>query len=656
MVSQGVNNRAFAWLYQQVPAISPAWARKAAAGPLGLIILISLWLVVYGVGIFLLNPVDRDECRFAQASRQMFESVALPISEQDRRVDQATGLPAGLHSGGLAIPMLVDKPRLNKPPLIYWLQAASAAIFTQGDPRADAMWMYRVPSAVSILISAVLLWLVGRQMFEPRVALLGACLLLVAPMIVWDGRQARADSLLVACTTASMACLWMRVRHVTAQADRATLATQVKGTTGWLVGLWVSVGLGVLAKGFITPMIVLLAIVAIAWVLRSWTVVKAVRPVIGVGIVAVVVSPWLIVIAQQFGLGYYASLVWKETFVRAASGSHEGHFGPPGMHLVLLVALLWPASLSVLSGVAWALRKVYREEVASESQDSGSARASFWARLRGWLSRIFSSRRAVGSNGRISAALFCLAWAVPGFVVFEISLAKLPHYTMPVYPALALLAARAVLAWWMEKRAFSWLAITPWLAIPIGVMLITAMAGEWYSPVRGGMIMLTVLALQALVIAPFLWLALRSAQHRDWKWTMQAGIIVAILMAMVCVPVAASAIAPGWRTQQYAASITQHMPSLAQGRITRPIATMDHEDSVQFLLRGQAPRLGPKRAVEWLAQNPDGIMIISAGQDGLPIKPLQNAGREVWIRPVDGFRVVGPVGSRVKREELFPPP
>jgi 4-amino-4-deoxy-L-arabinose transferase-like glycosyltransferase len=642
MVDDGVNSGLFAKLRQRVPAMSPALARQSAAGFLGLMLIITLWAVVYGGGIFLIHPVDRDECRFAQASRQMYESVALPISEQDRRFDDKTGLPAGLHSGGLAIPMLVDKPRLNKPPLIYWLQAGSAAIFTWGDPRADAMWMYRVPSAVSVLITAVLLWWVGKRMFEPRVALLGACLLLVAPMIVWDGRQARADSLLVACTTAAMVCLWMRTKAISADADREILKLQVTGRTGWLIGLWVCVGLGVLAKGFITPMIVLLAIGSMAWALRSWNVVRAVRPLMGLGIVAVVVAPWLMVIAQQFGLSKYATLVWNETFVRAATGSHEGHFGPPGMHLVLLIALLWPASLSVMSGVGWAFSRVYlRDDAVSQSvMPSG-----FFKRVGWWLARIFSPRREVAGGGRVSAALFCLAWAIPGFVVFELSLAKLPHYTMPVYPALALLASRAVLGWWMEKRPFAWKGIIIWIIVPVAVMLAAAAAGEWRSPVRSGMIPLILLLLQALVIAPFLWLALRSAQHRDWKWAMQGGIVAAVGLAMISVPLAASAFAPGWRTVEYAGSIRQHMPEFAQGRITRPIATMDHEDSVQFLLRGQALRVGPKRAAEWLEQNPSGILILGAMSDGAKIGNLKEADRFVSRRAVEGFRVVGPVGS-----------
>src|SRR5215813_11547169 len=106
--------------------------------------LLGLCLVVYLPGFFTIPAVDRDESRFAQASRQMFESVALPAAERD-----------GRHAGGLLMPMVQDRPRLNKPPLIYWLQAGSAAVFTWGRPEHDAIWLYRVPSLIAAVVAVL---------------------------------------------------------------------------------------------------------------------------------------------------------------------------------------------------------------------------------------------------------------------------------------------------------------------------------------------------------------------------------------------------------------------------------------------------------------------------------------------------------------------
>ena len=119
-----------------------------------------LCLAVYLPGFASIPPVDRDESRFAQASRQMFESVALPEG----------ALRSGWHDGGLIVPMIQDRPRLNKPPLIYWLQAASAAAFTGGDPERDAIWMYRGPRLLGAVAAVLLTWRLGLGLFGEVVA------------------------------------------------------------------------------------------------------------------------------------------------------------------------------------------------------------------------------------------------------------------------------------------------------------------------------------------------------------------------------------------------------------------------------------------------------------------------------------------------------
>ncbi|MFT3684303.1 MAG: glycosyltransferase family 39 protein [Phycisphaerales bacterium] len=283
--------------------------------------------------------MDRDECRFAQASRQMFEQAALPLDEQDRRIDSATGLPGGMHSGGWVVPMYGTKPRLNKPPLTYWVQVASAAVMTGGHPERDAMWMYRLPSVLSAIGTVLIVWRLGLKMFDPRAAWLGAVLLAVSPMIVWDAHQARSDQLLTLCTTGAMACLWGVVGRVGASRGlgkaefrldqgaaagseaKPRLAPGPRLRRGLVVvGLWVCVGLGVMTKGFITPLVVLGAVGAMCVVKRSWRPLWATRPVVGMVIVLLVAAPWVWLLSWQVGLDVYAREVWKETFLRSDGG------------------------------------------------------------------------------------------------------------------------------------------------------------------------------------------------------------------------------------------------------------------------------------------------------------------------------------------------
>jgi 4-amino-4-deoxy-L-arabinose transferase-like glycosyltransferase len=54
----------------------------------------------------------------------------------------------------------------------------------------------------------------------------------------------------------------------------------------------------------------------------------------------------------------------------------------------------------------------------------------------------FFSIPDVLKNRHDPAIKFCLGWIVPAWLVFELSLTKLPHYVLPAYPAIALLTAK----------------------------------------------------------------------------------------------------------------------------------------------------------------------------------------------------------------------
>jgi 4-amino-4-deoxy-L-arabinose transferase-like glycosyltransferase len=64
-----------------------------------------------------------------------------------------------------------------------------------------------------------------------------------------------------------------------------------------------------------------------------------------------------------------------------------------------------------------------------------------------------------------------LAWLLPSWIVFELVLTKLPHYVLPLYPAIAILTAGA-----LERRVLSrsWLmrGAAWWFVIPAGASVI----------------------------------------------------------------------------------------------------------------------------------------------------------------------------------------
>lgn len=557
-------------------------ARGRRAG----ILLALICLTVYVPGLLQTPPIDRDESRFAQASRQMFEAVALP--EKDRS-------PA-LHSGGAVIPMVQDKPRLNKPPLIYWLQGASAWVFTRGDPSRDSIWMYRVPSLLCAIGAVLMTWRLGCRMMDPRAAWLGAALLAVCPLVAFDAHQARADQLLLFSTVLTQAALW-RVWH--------------ERNATWLHAamFWLAILMGIMAKGPIAPMIAILTLLMQCVFARSWRRVLELRPLMGVLIIAACVGPWVWAVGERVGWNSYWTLILDETLGRSVQAK-EGHWGPPGYHTLLLAALFWPGSLATLASIARAIRR-------------GLPRATpSWR----W-------KRKAGREGE----LFCLAWLVPSWIVFEMVGTKLPHYTMPLYPAIALLSARGLLSIAAaaaresgnlklgpatshdspsEPRANTdtlrtrsrptvgdlsqpqaWL---PWVVIG-AVLSIAAPSLLWM--IQPDMLPVALAAGPAIAAVILLVIASRSAAHSQPLRAQGLGVFAAILALVpffLFLMPRVTLLSP--RLIQYAQSLD---PTHA-----RPLACSGYqEDSLVFATRGRIERVPEDSIDDWAAAHPDGMVI-----------------------------------------------
>lgn len=337
---------------------------------------------------------------------------------------------------GWVVPRVQERPRLNKPPLIYWLQAGSAAILGDApgqwawlDGGSENIWVYRVPSLLSAIATVLLTWRLGLRMFDPRAAWLAAALLAVCPMIVWDAHQARADQLLLAMTTATMLALWNIWR------PPGVFRPERAATPGiaWPVAFWLFLALGILTKGPITPLIAALTCLALSITSRDWRWLLRLRPALGVLIVVAVVAPWVILVGREVGWSNYFSIIYDETIGRSA-GAKEGHWGPPGYHIVLLGVLFWPGSLLTAAAIVRACRRGLRRRSTAGAAET-PAKTSLVRRT--W----HSLRDARPSR---CAELFLIAWMLPSWIVFELVSTKLPHYTMPLYPAVALMSARAL--------------------------------------------------------------------------------------------------------------------------------------------------------------------------------------------------------------------
>lgn len=349
------------------------------------VLFVLLWLP----GVLSLPPLDRDESRFAQSSRQM------------------------LASGNFIDIRFGQVPRYKKPVAIYWLQAAATEVAGLGD--RSHIWTYRLPSLLGGLLSVILAFWCATAFASIEVAWLAAALLGASLLLSAESTIATTDAVQLACVLGSMGVL---LRAYLAGRDPSRTAP----STRLVVAGWAALGAGILVKGPVAPAVALVTIIALlAWD-RQWRWLKMLKPLVGVPVVVAVVAPWAIAIAlASHGAFYQQSL--GQDFAAKLAGGQETHGAWPGYYLTLLTLSFWPAILFLAPALGAAFLR--RQDPATR---------------------------------------FLLAWIGSCWVMFELVPTKLPHYVLPVYPALAMLAA----VWVLTPRQTSaprWQAALFYLAL-----------------------------------------------------------------------------------------------------------------------------------------------------------------------------------------------
>lgn len=335
--------------------------RKVAAAA-GIIL---LCLALFLPGFFTLPPTDRDEARFAQATRQMLES------------------------GDFVDIRFQGEARHKKPIGIYWLQ--SVAVTLGGGSEQAAIWVYRLPSLIGAILAVILTAWIGTSLFGPAAGLLAAVMLAGTVLLGVEARIAKTDAALLASILGAQAVLarvWLA---------RAALPLRL------FLLFWGALGVGILLKG---PIILLVTGGTILWLSvaeRGIGWLEPLRPKLGLPVLLAIVAPWLILITIKTHGAFFYESVGHDMLTKVAGGQEAKGF-PPGYYTMLFPVTFWPWSLLALPGVPWV-----------------------------WLHR------------RDPTVMFCLAWIIPTWLVFEAVPTKLLHYVLPAYAALAILVAAATL-------------------------------------------------------------------------------------------------------------------------------------------------------------------------------------------------------------------
>jgi 4-amino-4-deoxy-L-arabinose transferase-like glycosyltransferase len=313
-----------------------------------------------------------------------------------------------------------DDVRYRKPVGIYWLQAAVVkSAIALGAPNAlTTIWLYRVPSLLGAVGAVLATYWCALAFVSRRGATLAALLMAASALLGVEARLAKTDAVLLFTIVTAMGAL-ARIYLLPQSDARAHSAWRLPAI------FWTAIAAGILIKGPLIIMIVGLAVATVSIVDRSARWVLALRPLAGMVWLFLLVLPWFIAIYLRVGSQFLVDSVGQDMLAKIFSGQ-ETHGAPPGLYFLLFFATFFPGS--ILAGMAtpavWAVR-------------------------------------------REPAARFLLAWLVPSWIVFELVVTKLPHYVLPLYPAIAILIAGAVESKVLSKRPWLVRGAAWWFFVPI---------------------------------------------------------------------------------------------------------------------------------------------------------------------------------------------
>lgn len=306
-----------------------------------------------------------------------------PLDRDESRYMQAT--TQMFETGDFVRISFQDDPRNKKPIGIHWAQAA--VVGPSGAAEARATWVFRLPSLLGALIACWATFWIGARLFSREVGLAAGLGLAATVLIGTEAGIAKTDAALVGAITAAMAGL---------------VALRTGGGKAGAFVFWAGLGAAILIKGPVGPMVIGLTLAALVLAERKAAWLKPLATPLAVGLGTAIAVPWMIAIGIATDGAFFRDALMGDLAPKI-TGGHERHPGPPGFHAAITPIIFFPMVLFLPAA-------------------------------------LIAARRAFGTDPDPRIA-FLTAWAVAGFIVFELAPTKLFHYTLPAHPAFALLAA-----------------------------------------------------------------------------------------------------------------------------------------------------------------------------------------------------------------------
>ena len=338
-------------------------------------------------------------------------SAALFEPDEGRNAEKAREI---LLLGDWVTPHENFLPTLDKPIFFYWLVAISFKLFGLSEGSA------RLPSALAGLGCIVLLYRFARDQWGTQEALWSALILATSLEFVLLARFVIFDMTLTFFITLSLFSF-----YAAAHSDNLRC--------GKLHGLvmYAAMAVGTLIKGPIAAVVPGIVIFFYLLLSLKWFLLQRLNIALGTLLYFVIVAPWY-AWAETRNPGYLRYFLWEEHFLRYVT-PHFGRSKGGYYYFLVLGAGFLP-----------------------------------------WTFLIPLVARSVWKRKLTDLDLFLVLWVVLPFAFFSASNSKLPHYILPIYPALALLTGKALLDDKASERRILWIP-NIFIVAFIGYLLVGAL-------------------------------------------------------------------------------------------------------------------------------------------------------------------------------------
>jgi hypothetical protein len=349
-----------------------------------------------------------------------------------------------LVSGDYVTARLDGVAYLEKAPLVYWMMAASYKIFGVHD------WTARLPLALAVVLLCFVTYRFGRWAFDDRAGMFAGIVLATSVGLFLFTRILIPDAMLTLTITGA---IWAWLRLLEPNEERPHR---------WAVMMGLCFGAGLLLKGLIAVVFPILAGLAFMAVTRqlfrraAW---KRLDLWLVAAIAVLIAAPWHILAAVNNPPTFAFSL-------HSGPGEYRGFFWFYffNEHFLRFLNMRYPRDYNTVPRIwFWLLNLVWLFPWSAYLPAAMEQSYSTWSR---------ASR----------ARLMAVCWIGVVMVFFTFSTTQ-EYYSMPIYPALALLLGSAMASQGKRVRAGTWIlqAVSAVVCVTLAFVLLRV----WRMPAPG---------------------------------------------------------------------------------------------------------------------------------------------------------------------------